>query len=97
MAKTHSPLRCESCGSAIALDELEHAGRSWAARQSFDDWDVVPDSDIIEHVTNATFVGLHPSFASGFTCPSCQHPFTIGEVTDPYGIPCEDEFGEVPF
>jgi hypothetical protein len=99
MGKTpHEPLRCASCGSAIALDELEAAGTAWAGRQDFSDWDVVPDTDILESVQSAKFVGLHPSFAAGAMCPSCQHPFTIGEAADPYGIPYSgDEFGEVPF
>jgi hypothetical protein len=43
MSNLNTPPRCESCGSAIALDELEFAGAEWAARQTFLDWDCHPD------------------------------------------------------
>jgi hypothetical protein len=95
MADDHFPARCASCGAAIALDELKHVNNEWASRQSFDDWDVVADSDIIEHVMTATFVGLHPSFAGGCVCPSWRYPFTIGDLSDAYVDPFAGE--EDPF
>lgn len=95
------PTRCPSCGSVIAVDEIEATGAAWAARQSFDDWCCVPDE--VEHLRTATFIGLHPSFANGCLCPNCRYPFSSIDRVSPFGTEYQfdddDPFSdsEVPF